>query len=68
MMAGRAGRRQVSRQRTGARGNLCGSGISAASDAAEMALWRLMSFYELPLADLDTALQADPGWARCHAS
>ena len=34
--------------------------------AAEVALWRLMSFYEPPLADLDTALQADLGWALPH--
>jgi len=50
-----------------ARGNPCGSGSSSARDAAEKALWRTMSFYDTPLADLDTAIQADPGWALPHA-
>ena len=49
-----------------ARGNPCSSASSAARDAAELALWRMMSFYEPPLADLDTAMQADPGWALPH--
>ena len=46
-----------------ARGNPCSSASSAARDAAEQALWRMMSFYEPPLADLDAAMQADPAWA-----
>ncbi|MEO7852380.1 MAG: tetratricopeptide repeat protein [Rubrivivax sp.] len=48
------------------RGNPCGSSSGAARDAAETALWRMMSFYDTPLADLDTASQADPGWALPH--
>jgi tetratricopeptide (TPR) repeat protein len=28
----------------------------------EHALWRMMSFYDTPLADLDAAMAADPGW------
>ena len=50
-----------------ARGNPCGSGSSSARDAAEKALWRTMSFYDTPLADLDAAIQADPGWGLPHA-
>ena len=34
--------------------------------AAEQALWRMMSFYDTPLADLDAAIAADPGWAMPH--
>ena len=49
-----------------ARGNPCSSANPAARDAAEQALWRLMSFNEPPLADLDAAVQADPGWALPH--
>lgn len=48
---------------TDPRGNPCGSSQSAAQAAAEQALWRMMSFYDTPQADLDTARQADPGWA-----
>jgi hypothetical protein len=49
------------------RGNPSGSGSSAARDHAERALWRMMSFYDTPLADLDAAIEADPGWALPHA-
>ncbi len=49
-----------------ARGNPCGSGVAAARDAAEQALWRMMSFYDTPLADLDLAIAADPSWALPH--
>lgn len=49
-----------------ARGNPCSSASAAARDAAEQALWRLMSFYEPPLEDLDAAMAADPGWALPH--
>jgi tetratricopeptide (TPR) repeat protein len=49
-----------------ARGNPCSSSSKAASDAAETALWRMMSFYDAPLADLDTAMAADAGWALPH--
>lgn len=48
------------------RGNPCSSASSAALAAAERALWRMMSFYDIPLADLDTAMQADPGWVLPH--
>jgi hypothetical protein len=49
-----------------ARGNPCSSASSAARDAAEQALWRMMSFYDTPLEDLDAAMAADPGWALPH--
>lgn len=48
------------------RGNPCASGSAAAREAAERALWRMMSFYDVPLADLDAAIAADPGWALPH--
>jgi tetratricopeptide (TPR) repeat protein len=51
---------------TDPRGNPCGSASAAARDAAEQALWRMMSFYDVPLADLDAAMAADPGWALPH--
>ena len=49
------------------RGNPCGSASAAARAASERALWRTMSFYDTPLADLDEAIAADPGWAMPHA-
>jgi hypothetical protein len=49
-----------------ARGNPCHSGSAEARAAAELALWRLMSFYDVPFADLDAAAAADPGWALPH--
>lgn len=48
------------------RGNPSGSGSAAARDAVELALWRMMSFCDPPLADLDAAIAADPGWALPH--
>jgi len=48
------------------RGNPSGSGSGAARDAVEKALWRMMSFYDTPLADLDAAIAADPAWALPH--
>jgi tetratricopeptide (TPR) repeat protein len=48
------------------RGNPCSSRSAAARDAAETALWRTMSFYDTPLADLDAASAHDPGWALPH--
>jgi hypothetical protein len=48
------------------RGNPCGSRSAAARDAAETALWRMMSFYDTPLADLDAASEHDPGWMLPH--
>ena len=53
-------------QRLDRRGNPCGSDSAAARDAVETALWRMMSFYDTPLADLDAARAADPGWALPH--
>lgn len=44
------------------RGNPCSSSHRAAIEAAEQALWRMMAFYDTPLADLDAAAAADPGW------
>lgn len=44
------------------RGNPTGTASAAARDHAERALWRMMSFYDTPLADLDAAAQADPHW------
>ena len=49
-----------------ARDNPCSSAFAAARDAAEQALWRMMSFYDTPLADLDHAMAEDPGWALPH--
>ncbi len=48
------------------RGNPTGSASAAARDHAERALWRMMSFYDTPLDDLDAAVLADPGWALPH--
>ena len=48
------------------RGNPCGTSSKVALDAAEQALWRMMSFYDAPLADLDAAMAADPGWPLPH--
>ena len=48
------------------RGNALGTDSEAARDAVEKATWRLMSFYDPPLADLDQAIAADPGWALPH--
>lgn len=45
------------------RGNALATASAAARDAVERALWRMMSFYDTPLADLDRAAQADPHWA-----
>ena len=49
-----------------ARGNPCSSASATARDAAEQALWQMMSFYAPPLADLDAAIAADPGWSLPH--
>jgi hypothetical protein len=45
------------------RGNRLGTASHEAADRVETALWRLMSFFDSPLADLDAARNADPGWA-----
>jgi hypothetical protein len=44
------------------RGNPVGTTSAAALSAAEKALWRMMSFYDAPVADLDTAIAEDPAW------
>lgn len=44
------------------RGNPTGTGSAPALACAERALWRMMSFYDTPLADLDGAIDADPAW------
>jgi tetratricopeptide (TPR) repeat protein len=49
-----------------ARGNPCSSSSNSAIAAAERALWRMMSFYDVPFADLDAATAADPGWPLPH--
>ena len=49
------------------RGLPTGSRSDAARQAVECALWRLMSFYDTPLADLDAAIAADPAWPLPHA-
>ena len=46
--------------RRDARGNPVSTGSALALDASERALWRMMSFYGTPLADLDAAIAADP--------
>jgi hypothetical protein len=48
------------------RGNPTASTSAPARDAAELALWRMMSFFDTPLADLDQASAHDPGWALPH--
>lgn len=59
-MAGFANRLSLMQDR---RGNPVGTASAAALDAAEQALWRMMSFYGTPLDDLDAAAAADPTWA-----
>jgi hypothetical protein len=51
---------------TDARGNPCSSTSAEAREAVERALWRMMSFYDTPLADLDAAIAADPTWVLPH--
>ncbi len=51
---------------TDVRGNPSGCSSRAAHAAAEQALWRMMSFYDTPLADLDAAIAEAPGWALPH--
>jgi hypothetical protein len=49
-----------------ARGLPVGSRSASARAAVDVALWRMMSFYDTPIADLDAAIAADPGWALPH--
>ena len=44
------------------RGNATSTGSRAALEASERALWRMLSFYGVPLDDLDEAIAADPSW------
>ena len=53
-------------QQQDARGLPVGSGSASARAAVDVALWRMMSFYDTPMADLDAAIAADPGWALPH--
>jgi hypothetical protein len=48
------------------RGNPCSSASATARDAAERALRLMMVFDAPPLADLDAAMAADPGWCLPH--
>ena len=49
------------------RGLPTGSTHEAARHAVESALWRMMAFYDTPLADLDAASAFDPTWPLPHA-
>jgi hypothetical protein len=49
-----------------ARGNPVGTASHDALGHAETALWRMCSFFDAPLADLDAAIAADPGWMLPH--
>ncbi len=49
-----------------ARGNPVGTASAAASTHAETALWRMCSFFDAPLADIDAALAEDPQWLLPH--
>lgn len=44
------------------RGNPVGTASQAALAHAEIALWRLCSFFDVPLADIDAASAEDPQW------
>jgi hypothetical protein len=44
------------------RGNPCSTTSVLARAAVEQALWRMMSFYDAPLADLEHAAAQDPDW------
>ncbi len=46
-----------------ARGNPVSTTSAEARASAERALWRLVSFYGDPVAELDATIAADPGWA-----
>ena len=48
------------------RGNPVGTASSAALAHAETALWRICSFFDAPLADLDAASAEDPQWLLPH--
>lgn len=44
------------------RGLLTGTSSQPALAAAQQALWRMMSFYDTPVPDLDAAIAHDPHW------
>jgi len=48
------------------RGNPVGTSSEDALKHAETALWRMCSFFDAPLADLDAAIATDPGWMLPH--
>ena len=48
------------------RGNPVGTTSSAALTHAETALWRMTSFFDAPIADIDAALAEDPRWMLPH--
>ena len=48
------------------RGNPVGTSSGEALGHAETALWRMCSFFDAPLADLDAAIAADPAWMLPH--
>jgi len=48
------------------RGNPVGTASPGALAHAETALWRIVSFFDAPLADLDAASAADPAWVLPH--
>jgi hypothetical protein len=48
------------------RGNPVGTASAAALAHSETALWRIVSFFDAPLADLDAASAEDPHWMLPH--
>lgn len=48
------------------RGNPVGTTSAAALGHAETALWRMASFFDAPIADIDAALAEDPHWLLPH--
>lgn len=44
------------------RGHTLGTSSRAAAERVDMALWRMLSYNDTPLADLAQARQDDPGW------
>lgn len=48
------------------RGNPVSTTSTAALEATERALWRMMSFYGTPVGDLDAAIAVDPAWPLPH--
>lgn len=48
------------------RGNPVGTASPDALAAAETALWRMCSFFDAPMADIDVAIAADPQWLLPH--